>query len=237
MRQFIIAIWAFVSLSSAWAEISIDPLLNKVTLQLNAEQWVTTKTALVTTGINASVSDIGLDKVQAQVLDKLNKLSNKGEWHIVSFERSQDKSGLERVQIAAQARIPNNELAGLRDKAKAISKPGETYTIDNVQFTPSEDEIREANNALRNNIYNQAKAELDRLNKNYPDQKYYLHDVNFINVAAPYPVANALYMKAANEVSAPAGASPLAVGNKLNVSATIVLAANPNADLAKLLQH
>src|SRR5436190_23068731 len=102
-----------------WAETNVEPLLNKVALQLTAEQWVATKTALVTVGINASVSDSDLGKIQSNILDKLNQLAGKQEWHIVSFDRSQDQSGLERVQVSAQARLPEAALAGIRDKAKA----------------------------------------------------------------------------------------------------------------------
>lgn len=234
MRKYIIALLSFLIFNSAFATaVPLEPLLNKITLQLSAEQWVTTKNALVSVGVNASVAEIGLDKIQSQILDKLSKISNKGEWHIVSFNRSQDQSGLERVQVLAQARLPNNDLAGIRDRAKSISKPGETYTIDNVQLTPSEDELREANNVLRDMIYQQAKAELARINKNYPEQKYYVHDINFLNEVRPIAMsANALYMKG-GESSAPA----LAVGDQLKVSATVVLAANPDSELAKLIQH
>lgn len=120
------------------ADVNLEPLLNKVTLQLRAEQWVTTKTALVNVGVNAAVTDQGIEKIQNDVMQKLNKLSDKGEWHIVSYNRQLDRSGLESIQMTAQARLPQSELANLRDKAKSLSKPGETFTIDAVQFTPSD---------------------------------------------------------------------------------------------------
>src|SRR5690348_10953477 len=134
MKQIYLFIIAVLFAQSVWADISIDPLLNKISLQLQTEQWVTTKTALVNVGVNAAVSDQGIVNVQNDVMQKLNQLSNKGEWHVVSFNRQQDASGLESIQIVAQARLPQTELGNLRDKAKAISKPGETFTIDNVQF-------------------------------------------------------------------------------------------------------
>ena len=52
----------------AWASIDVGPLLNKVTLQLQAEQWVTTKTALVTVGVNAAVADQDIGQIQADVM-------------------------------------------------------------------------------------------------------------------------------------------------------------------------
>ncbi|RDI48824.1 hypothetical protein [Aquicella lusitana] len=218
------------------ADVNLEPLLNKVTLQLRAEQWVTTKTALVNVGVNAAVTDQGIEKIQNDVMQKLNKLSDKGEWHIVSYNRQLDRSGLESIQMTAQARLPQSELANLRDKAKSLSKPGETFTIDAVQFTPSDEEFREANNTLRNSIYQQAKMEIDTLNKQYADQKYYLHQIDFISPPiVPMPIArNEVFMAKA---AGAAAAQPLSVGNKQELQATVVLASMPDQVAQKLARN
>lgn len=226
MKRLYLLILTMLFSLPTWAELNLEPLLNKVTLQLKAEQWVTTKTALVNVGVNAAVSDQGIEKVQADVMQKLDQIA-KGEWHILSFNRQQDSSGLESIQIIAQARLPQSELTGMRDKAKAISKPGETFTIDNVQFVPSEDEIRDANTALRNNLYQQAKAEIDALNKMYPDQKFYIHQIDFMMSPPiePLPMATTMMMPKVANLRA---AVPLAVGNKLTQQAAVVVASMPN---------
>lgn len=225
MKKFLLLIGMLCFAISARAEVNLEPLLNKVSLQLKTEQWVTTKTALVNVGINAAVADQGIDKIQTEVMQKLNDISNKSEWHIVSFNRQQDTSGLESIQIVAQARLPQTELTGMRDKAKTISKPGETFTIDNVQFVPSEEELLQANIALRNNLYQQAKAEIDVLNKIYPEQKYYLHQMDFITSSPvePVPMMATMMPKAVN-----LRAAPLSVGNKITLQANVILAAMPN---------
>jgi uncharacterized protein YggE len=214
---------------SAWAQDSGDmvALLNKVTVRLTAEQYVPTKTALVSVGVSASVTEAGLQNIQDDILKKLTSLSDQGEWHITAFDRSQDQSGLEKVQISAQARLPSAALTSLRDKSKTMSKPGQTFTVDNVEFTPSDDEMRAANTALRSVIYQQAKDEADRLNKAYPDQKYYVHDVNFLDLMmAPGPIMpmNAMVMRGNNQSFSP----KLSVGDKLIINATVVLAAMPD---------
>ncbi|EKD54755.1 MAG: hypothetical protein ACD_60C00046G0002 [uncultured bacterium] len=233
MRKMCLIVISLFWLMPAFGDTLLEPLLNTVTLQLSAEQWVASKTALVTIGINASVSDNDLDKTQSHLLDKLNQLAGKAEWHIVSFNRSLDQSGLEKVQAQAQARLTGNLLAGLRDKAKSLSKPGETFNLDNVQFIPSDDEIRDANMALRNTIYQQAKAEVDQLNKSYADQKYYVHQINFLGMLSPGPIQNTLFMKAAM----PVASNGLAVGGKLRIIATVVLAAAPNPDVVKMVHN
>lgn len=227
MNKFGLLIAGLLFSLNTWASESLDPLLNKVTVQFKAEQWIKTKTALINIAINASVTDQGIEKIQADVMQKLNQIAA-GEWHVVSFNRQQDKSDLESIQIMAQARLPQSSLANLRAKAKSISRPGETFSIDTVQFTPSDDEIKAGETLLRNNIYQQAKMEIDSLNKLYPDQKYYLHQIDFIaGPAAPVPMAQQGEMYMAKMARASA-APPLSVGNKQELLATVVLASMPD---------
>lgn len=212
-----------------FADADMSTLLNKVTLQLHAEKWVTTKTALVSVSVNAAVSDAGIEKIQNQVLEKLTQLSNQGEWHILNYTRQQDKSGLESIQISAQARLPQSELINLRSKTKNLSKPGETYTLDDVQFTPAEEDITQANSQLRNIVYQQAKAEIDTLNKMYPEQKYYLYRIDF-NMNMPMPMMAASYNN--TQAMAKVAVAPLNVGNKMDMTATVTVASMPDT-LAK----
>ncbi|MBX3709252.1 MAG: hypothetical protein KIT56_04210 [Gammaproteobacteria bacterium] len=232
MKKFCVFVLSFLFSLPVWANVDLGPLLNKVTLQLQTEQWVTTKTALVSVTVNAAVTDQGISNIQADVLNKLKQLSDKGEWHVVSFNRQLDQSGLENIRIMAQARLPQTDLAGLRDKAKAISKPGETFTIENVQFIPSDEEIRQANTTLRSNLYLQAKAEIDTLNKIYPDQKYYLYSIDFVSQPiSPMPMAASMHME---KTALSASISPVSVGNKVQLQAIVVVASIPEMVMQKL---
>lgn len=211
---------------------SPEGLLNKVSLNLTAEQYVATKTALVTVGVNAGVNDAALQTIQQDIVKKLNSLSSQGDWHIISFDRSLDQSGLEKVQIQAQARLPSSALPNLRDKSKAMSKPGETYTLDNVEFVPSQDEIRDANTDLRGAIYQQAKDEVDRLNKAYPAQNYYVHEINFINnMMQP----RAMHMMAMSVNGGADSKATVAVGDKQMIAAQVVLASAPQESVLKMI--
>lgn len=233
MQKFLISLFIIFYSAFAWADIDYGPLLNKVSLNLQSQQWVTTKTAVVYVGINAAVADQGIANVQAAVLTKLKQLSDKGEWHVMTFNRQQDQSGLESISITAQARLPQDQLSGLRDRAKAITKPGETYLINDVQFTPSDDEIKQAMISLRNDIYVQAKNEIDALNKTYPDQKYYLYSIDF-GMQPSAPVA--ANMMAMEKTASLRMATPLAVGNKLELQASVVIASMPEVVAQKLAQ-
>lgn len=236
-RSLLLFVCIFCSGSPLFAAISLDPLLNKITLQLKAEQWVTTQTALVNVNVNAAISDQNIANLQSSVLQKLKGLAD-GDWHIVSFVRQQDQSGLESIQIAAQARLAQTNLGDLRNKAKSLSKPGETYTIANVDFVPSDDEYRNANSSLRNNIYQQIKTEIDAINKIYPEQKFYLHTVDFLS-NVPMPMAQNYAMKTLAAGAAIGGAEqvapPLNVGNKVELRATVEIAAMPDYVVQKLM--
>lgn len=238
MVKYLLLIITWLFSTALWADESLASLMNQVSLQLNAEQWVTSQSALVNVGINAAVSNQGIEAVQTAVMQKLSQLSNLGEWHVLTFNRELDKSGLEAIQITAQARLPQAALGNLRDKAKAISKPGETFTIDNVQFVPSENEIRQANNQLRANIYQQAKNEIDALNKAYPEQKYYLYRVVFNPPPETMPMpVNVMMSRAAVPGGTVSMAPPLNVGNKLELRAAVILASMPTVLTQKLAPH
>lgn len=235
MKRLLIMFVGFIFLSPALAfnlNDHQDAILNQVSFRLSAEQWVTTKSALVNVSINIGVSDSRVEKVHEEVLKKLSQISDQGEWHIISFDRSQDQSGLEKIQVMAQARLASSVLSGIRDKAKSLTKPGETYSIDSIQFTPSDDEMRAANATLRSNIYQQAKEELDRLNK-LSDQKYYIHNIDFAGniVSGAIPQNNAFISVRMTQGVA---SKELPVGDKLIISAAVDLAAVPEQLLAKL---
>lgn len=228
LRLIRVAFLALLFLSTSVYADNDDFFINKIHLQLNAQKWVTTQTALVSVSINAAVQTQGIDKVTASVQEHLKKISATGTWNITSLQRSEEKSGLESVQMRAEARLPQNELSDLRDKAKLISTPGEAFKIESIVFKPSDEDVRSAETDLRQDIYTQAKAEIDRLNKVYPEQKFYIHAINFIS--PPMPMAmSMMQMRAEGPPMRQGGqsmsmsSSSLDVGNKREIIADVVI--------------
>lgn len=203
------------------------PTLNKVTYQVTVEKWATTNTAKVTINMDAALDKVGLANVNRHVLETLHKMSGDADWHITQFNRSQDKSGLETLHVEAEARLPQNTLANLRDKAKSISKPGETYTIGDIDFTPALAEMEKTHADARAIIYEQVKQEIVRLNQLYPEQHYFLHKLDF-NVPQIVPLAfsNTRMLSANNAM--PAVAPPelnIPVNAKVTETAQVVVGA------------
>jgi hypothetical protein len=207
------------------------PLLNKVSYQTSVEKWSTTTTANVTVNIDASLDKVGLADMNNHALQNLNKIAPSNDWHITQFSRMQDKSGLETLHIEAEARLPATALAALRDKAKAITQPGETYTVADIDFSPSMAELAKTHADARAAIYNDVKQEIGRLNQAYPDQYYFLNAIDFgMFTPGPQPVMAARIVQpqamfaSASSSSAPAAATAMPVNTKIVESATVVIA-------------
>lgn len=220
---------SFFFLNSAFAFMCQEDHSNKIMYHVSGEQWVTTNTANVNVDINATLDKSGLDQARNNMYLNLKKIAA-GEWHITRFDRTQDNSGLERLSVSAEARLPQSELGNVRENAKKVSRPGATYTINQIDFTPSLAEVENQREKLRQQLYQQTKAELARLNNVYPDQHFTLHVLNFIPglQASPiYPKAERLALTANAET--PTSAPPaIEVSNKINMTAIAIFAATKN---------
>lgn len=204
----------------------INPPLNQVMFQVNAEQWVTTANPKVIIAVNAATAEDNLSDVYGSIKQKLRKVGGDTQWRISTFQRSQDKSGLEQVYVTAEARLPEAQLNKLREQLKSISKAGETYTIAGIDYSPTLIERQAALADLRTNLYNQIKLELAKLNATYPNQKYVVHTIDFMenNEAPPVP-GPVMFMAKQGNVSDRNAGTTLPVSNNLQLSARVILAA------------
>lgn len=201
-------------------------VLNKITYQATVERWATTDTAKVTVAMDAALDKVGLASANSHVIESLNKIAPNAGWHVTQFSRMQDKSGLEMLHVEAEARLAQNMLSDLRDKAKAISKPGETYTVGDVDFTPTLVEMEKTHADARAAIYDQVKQEIARLNQLYPDQHYFLHQLDFMQQVMPMNAKMEVMAMGAANGAHPAPAAPsIPVNSKITETAQAVIAA------------
>ncbi|WED42000.1 hypothetical protein [Legionella cardiaca] len=233
------AVLGLAMCSSLSMAVQPKMLLDKVIFQISAKKWVATQTALLTVNINATLTNADLVKARADIMSMLAKIAA-GEWHLTQFDRSQDNSGLEKLYVAAQARVPQASLTNIYQNAKDVSKPGATYTINGVEFKPSLEEIQQIKLQLRQQLYQQVNDEIARLNKIYTGQNYSLNTLIF-NEGDAVPIQPQLYRaKSTMMVNAEVAASPapaLTVSNELTMTAMVELASNreessPNATAA-----
>lgn len=233
MKKLIIAALMAVATSGAIAAETQSmhwpraPRLNTIEFTVSAEEWATSDTAQVIVGVDANLNQAGMDKIQTDVLASLQQMVQSDQWRITQFDRSQDQSGLEKVHVEAQARLPNNQLNNLRSKAESFSKPGMKYQLIDIQYTPSLSDKEVLQERLRQKLYERIKQELDLVSKMYPKQQYYVHKVYFgQNGVTPQP----RYKTTANEqtmmmAAAPGSGENFSVNGKTVLNAMVVLAA------------
>jgi hypothetical protein len=202
----------------------VQPVLHQITFTMTSEQWVTTQHADVFVGVDATLDKTQLATAHNDILQTLNKLA-KTDWHITQFNRSQNSSGLEQLSVVAQARLPETALAKIRDDAKDLTHPGETYTVLNIAFTPSTAELEAVRAQLRSNLYDRIQNELNTINKIYSNQKYVVHQIDFSESGSPQPPVPMMKMTmAAGNAAEMAPSPPLTVANKLVMTASVTLA-------------
>lgn len=201
------------------ADMPVPLTLDKINFQLSSKAWVSTQTALLSVSVNASLDSSDVVKARSDMLDKLSKIAP-GDWHIVQFDRFQDNSGLEKLSVRAQVRVKQSQLAHLYEKAKEVSKPGETYQIVSIEFKPDLAEIQNAKTELRQVLNKQIQQELAQLNKTYSEQHFTISTVTYqedLNGAQEQPMLMATGVSARMARPAPV----VGVSNELVMTAMV----------------
>lgn len=226
MKKMTVVILFMLLNCIAWSSSEqSDIALDKVMFRVAAKQWVSTETALLTVTINATLNNADLVQARADIMTRLSKIA-KGEWHLTQFDRSQDSSGLEKLFVEAQARIPQADLTDIYKNAKDVSKPGASYTVTGVEFKPSLQEIEGIKAALRTKLYQLVNDELARINKEYASQKYTVSRLYLIDGDTVPQEAYAARKMNVMTVAAASPAPMLTVSNEITMSALVEAGSN-----------
>ncbi|MDD3372016.1 MAG: hypothetical protein PHE27_09360 [Alphaproteobacteria bacterium] len=211
-----------------------DKADDTISYDIYAEDWVTTKTARVLLGVEAAVSDQNSGSMRADMAKAVNAAA-KADWRMTNFYRSQDKTGLERWSLLFEARLSEADLGGLADDAKKASKAGMQVRVENIDFSPSREEVETARAALRVRIYKDVAEQLKELNAALPGRSYRISQIAFEH---DMPMPNALFRvgKAMAEMaSAPndgmsggMGVGQQEVSQKILVRANVIFASDPS---------
>lgn len=221
MRQWITG--TALSLMAMTAIADAPPLvLDKVSLQLSERDWVTTNKALLQTSVNMTMKGSDMVLARTEIMKNLGQIAS-GKWHITQFNRSQDSSGLERLHVAAEARVDQKALTNVYKQAKAVSKPGAFYKVEGIDFSPSLVERQQMKKSLRTRLYQKVQKELEGLNKIYPEQHYSVNRINFMDNDGGGPLKS-YKTREMNAMAMPAAA--VRVSNEMVLTAVVTLASN-----------
>ena len=207
------------------ADHDYPPVMDSVTLDLSAEDWVETATAKVVVSIDTAVPGSDAGKVRAEMLKAVDGLVPGATWRFSSFDRSQDQSGLERSHAELETRLKESDMGGLADKAKQESKPGLQLQVNDIDFTPTLAETEAVRSRLRNQIYGQVNDELKRLAAAEPDRKFRMGTIDFSTGEVQQPRPQRFMAKAMMAPAAAQDAAPISVEQKLRLDAHVVLSA------------
>lgn len=230
MRKTVVALTLLLFGFTAFPAAAQMPMIqprDEIVLHLAAEDWVETKTARIIAVADAAIAAEDRNAVRDRMLAALKKLSPDAEWRISQFNRIQDAAGLERWRVMAETRLAESALGGLDERAKQQSQPGLQLRIQAIQFTPTlaEHEATLAN--LRNQLYEQAKAEAARVAKLWPERNFRVAKIE-IGGPAFQPM---MRQRAEPSMAAAApmmgdssgGGDAVSVAQKLTLQATVTL--------------
>lgn len=213
-------------ISPASAQMPVMPMSDQVILDITVEDWVTTETARVVAVVDAAVTgDAGTTR--SDMSAAVRALAPDTDWRLVRFDRSQDSSGLERWRASFEARLAEEALSGIADRARAASKPGMQLSVETIDFSPTLAEIEEKRTGLRHEVYRRVGSELNAVRTAFPERNFRVGTVEFMTEPHLIPMARAQMMEMAVKAADAPAADAMTVSQKITLSARVILSAVP----------
>ena len=232
MRKFLSCLGAMLGIVvlPALADTEPQPILDTVSFDLSAEDWVQTATARVSVSVDATMPGSDAGRARGDMLKAVAGLQGNGtDWKFTQFQHTQTQSGLEQWHAELEARLKESDLGGLGDKAKAASKPGLHLEVTNIDFTPTLAENEAVRVKLRAKLYASVNDELKALNDAEPGRQFHVGEIAF-DAPAFHPVHPmrpriAMAAMAANAAPDEADAAGIDVAEKVTMRAEVKLEA------------
>lgn len=214
--------------------VSAEPLSipqDTVMLSLQQEGWVTTRSANVDVFFNITQQKETASELKLQIKASLEKLAPIAGWYITSTRVNKDNTGLNRWYVSAKARVSEEAIPALRDRAATASRGGFKVSVGHVDFSPTLAETNSLMTDLRAKIYADAALEADRLSKVISGTKYHVKSVNFLNNGGGFPRPMqqvrsknmAVQEMSVSSSGGQASSAQMPVSRKHTISATVTL--------------
>ena len=199
-----------------------DSCMSQVSMYFTTEGFVNSQTSLVSIGLSASVPANQVDALTETIKTKLAAISKEKSWRLINLTRNESDSGLMTITGQAVARLNNNAINTVQAQLKTLNKPGEKYTIDNIDYQADLQTINQAKAQLRTNLYQQMLIGQKELNAALPTSHspFQLYKVNFNDATLPAPVAYIASNMHAKQRNNSSQASSLSGKMKMSASVT-----------------
>ena len=227
MKKQRLFLWVFFLVlltGSAFADCAQAPLIDVVRFDVAAKTSIPIDTAKVSVQLSANVSPKALSNVQSEVKGKLENAVESSQWTIDSYQQSKTQSGFIAVDVMLSSRLNAEQIAQLTQALDQISEVGQSFTIANVDYSPSQADIDAARNRLRIEVYQEIQKHADELNK-ATKQDYQIHEIDFNTETVPNMKTRMVMMA---DASGNQAAQEMAVDYQVNMNANVTLAKQSN---------
>jgi hypothetical protein len=133
-----------------------------VTLVIRSEKEVQAETVRVFVSGELLASGDDTARTKAVLAEALSKVID-APWSLTTARRGEDRSGMERVSVSASVRVPEHRTAGLVERLKQASRAGLQLHLDRIATRPPRSEMDKVKESLRQEVYQKAKDEAERL--------------------------------------------------------------------------
>lgn len=235
MNRFKWSLFGIVCVSVVTSSYAVDHhCQNQISMQLQQEGWVTSKTASVTVGIQAATSKDDSAKLMVQITDKLKSIvKNSAPWRLVDLSTTKNSAGLLAIAAKMSSRLNNDQIAQLQSAIDTLNKAGEQYKIEGIDYQPQLTEIADENTRLRVLLYKDVLAQEGMINAAFTGAHYQLQTINF---ESPYVATiRPMMMVAGNGMGAErqaASASATPFSQQLILTANVTFS-SPNTTCEK----
>ena len=201
------------------------PADDEVTLELQVEDWVETRTATVRMAADLAIESGKFGVARQELIATLQGFGSDAEWRIVDFGKLGDDAGFERWRLVAEARVPEASLADLAGKAKDATKPGRALSVATIDYTPTLAEHEAVLDRLRAKIYGRVAEEIAALNKAFPDRSFRVRSLMMGTLNRPMPQMTTMARADFAAKESGGAVSGLAGSEKAHLTARVTLAA------------
>lgn len=166
------------------AQMASPPVTDEINLSLQVEDWVKAETARVILVIDMAGQTGGVSR--GDLLKTAQTVADRTDWRVIAMDKVSDSAGLDRWRTMLETRLPEGRLAGLAERAKRASKPGQQVRVASVRFEPTLQEMEAARSALRVKLYARIKDEIALVQQAFPDRRYRVKSLYFNEESGGY---------------------------------------------------
>lgn len=166
------------------AQMAPPPVTDDINLSLQVEDWVKAETARVILVIDTAGQAGGVSR--GDLLTTAQTVADRTDWRVIAMDKVSDSAGLDRWRTMLETRLPEGRLAGLAERAKRASKPGQQVRVASVRFEPTLQEMEAARSALRVRLYARIKDEIALVQQAFPDRRYRVQGLRFNEESGGY---------------------------------------------------